>query len=298
MKIQYISDLHLEFSDNRKFLRENPIKPSGDILVIAGDLAYLTRHTENVCAYQDYADEFLDYFSKNWKYTIIVPGNHEYYGGIDSPYLGERQYLDVSLRPNVRLLNNRSIYIAFGKDEDIQVIDPWMLDVHLKLNYKIAYIMCTTLWSFIPYEAYSQIMTYMNDYINCWWDKNSRISIGRVIELHYGALDFLQNCYFTKQLSKNIKTVIVTHHLPSPDLLTDKYKNPFYKEINHAYASDLNDLIKDMKPNAWVCGHAHGIGKYKIGQTKLFKSCLGYINPRNLADIKNAKKSLNTTFAI
>ena len=33
MKIQYCSDLHLEFEENKKFLKQNPIKPVGDILI-------------------------------------------------------------------------------------------------------------------------------------------------------------------------------------------------------------------------------------------------------------------------
>lgn len=37
LKLQYISDLHLEFPDNREWLKENMIIPKGDILLIAGD---------------------------------------------------------------------------------------------------------------------------------------------------------------------------------------------------------------------------------------------------------------------
>lgn len=122
MKIQYASDLHLEFADNWRYLKENPLQVTGDILVLSGDIGYLGD--ENYSKHP-----FWDWASENYQQVIVCMGNHEFYKYYDIAKLNDGFCFEI--RPNVHSYYNAIVHV-----EDIEFI-------------------VTTLWSKIPLkEAY------------------------------------------------------------------------------------------------------------------------------------------------
>lgn len=71
MKIQYISDIHLEFLNlNEVQLLISKIIPKADICILAGDIGN---------PYSKYYRLFLEYINNSFKKTFLIAGNHEYY---------------------------------------------------------------------------------------------------------------------------------------------------------------------------------------------------------------------------
>ena len=101
MRIQYVSDLHLEFVTNRKYLRMFPMEVTGDNLVLAGDIQYLK------VGYV--ADPFWDWASANYRQVIVALGNHEFYHGHDICKVSSNTI--IYIRENVSAYYNACVTI-------------------------------------------------------------------------------------------------------------------------------------------------------------------------------------------
>lgn len=94
MKIQYASDLHLEFGTPYKVFKEY----SGDILILAGD----------IITYKLQGLDTLKQICKNYNHVIMILGNHEHYSGYFNKTYNK---LKDNLPNNVHLLENEILEI-------------------------------------------------------------------------------------------------------------------------------------------------------------------------------------------
>ena len=76
IKIQYASDLHLEFAENSRYIKSHPLKVVGDMLLLAGDIGYLGDDNYD-------KHPFWSWASDNFERVIVIPGNHEFYKQFD-----------------------------------------------------------------------------------------------------------------------------------------------------------------------------------------------------------------------
>ena len=68
MRIQYASDLHLEFRENSSFLKHNPLAVAGEVLVLAGDIGYIGDENYSRHPFWDWAsgEQLLEQLEANF----------------------------------------------------------------------------------------------------------------------------------------------------------------------------------------------------------------------------------------
>jgi Icc-related predicted phosphoesterase len=186
MKIQYCSDLHLEFKENKNFHDKKPIQPSGEILILAGDIvpfAITEKHKD-----------FFDFISANFEMVFWLPGNHEYY---HYDLKDVKNPLYEKIRHNVFLVNNQII------------------------PYKSVNLIFSTLWSFISPQNEWVIQQSVSDFLVIKI-QGKRITPAQFNSLHETDFNFLTNALNTNSDKTNI---VITHHVPTLFNYPEKYKD-------------------------------------------------------------------------
>ncbi len=239
MKIHFASDIHLEFDENARFLKQLDARLGGDVLVLAGDIFVIG---EESAFFQD----FLDWCSMNFKYTFIVPGNHEFYAGFD--IAATLEGWEMPLRENVKYVNNKSVTI-----DGVEFF-------------------FTTLWARVPADAEEMVNKYMPE---CRLARleGSPFHADRYTWLHEVCRSWLDNALAASTAGHK---VVVTHHCPA------RIEDPQYESngLSNAFVNAMEDYVEASGVDAWIFGHTHynGACGMKLGGTVLCTNQLGYVS--------------------
>lgn len=244
--IKPISDIHLE---------SGPINiPVTDvdkqtILVLAGDIGLVHKQYDK----QLYV-EFLRLMSLQFKYVILVMGNHEHYhGSIKLTYSRIKNALTELKLNNVFLLEKESV-----------VLDG------------VAFI-GATLWTNCDYHSPFSPMLWRG-MLDSQVIRNGptlsspyerKLSPEDTWKDHSEAIEFILS-EIDKQTACGNKTVVVTHHAPSTLSIPDQYKTGPHSNLNMFFCSDLTMDIMDHNPDIWIHGHTHHCDEYLLDSTDQF----------------------------
>lgn len=175
MKIQIASDLHIEHFKNPLFYHSF-IKPSADILILAGDIGNLYQ--------PDILINYLSFLSEKFTYILYIYGNTEFYFNDD---------IQVD-KKNMETLKETFENKVNTKLKNIFILDQKSIQIG---NYLFS---GCTLWSKLK-------MNLPNNY------RIKNLTSKKYIENHYNDIKFLkmENIYCKEN---NLEHIIITHHVP------------------------------------------------------------------------------------
>ena len=238
---QLASDLHLEFftkipkNVTEEEFFSNIITPLGKYLLLAGDIG----NPKSIIY-----DKFIQWTSTKFRKVFLITGNHEYYGKTISEV--DRYLKEKYRQGNVIFLQRR----GYRNEDGIIILG-------------------CTLWSDVNNFM---VELLMNDYKRIKLKQRPfRINMIDIINLHLKHQLWLEH-----QLEKHSGPIIViSHHLPSYDLIDEKYLDD---QCNSGYASNLNDLLAKYKDKiiAWVYGHSHSSLAMSIEGVGCYRNPRGY----------------------
>lgn len=113
------------------------------------------------------------------------------------------------------------------------------------------------------------LWTNVDDYASR--SMNDPFDASTVRLMHQKDVEWLTSLDSLTSLSQD--EIIVTHHLPSLQLIHPKYK---FSYINSGFATNLDWLIDKIKPSLWICGHTHSRFDTMIEKVRVVVNPVGY----------------------
>ena len=254
LKIQIVSDLHLEFHATKA--RFNFMKPVAPILALVGDICCLGTDADF-----DIFKRFIMEILPNYEIIILVSGNHEMYVNdksvtvnqtIESIQLRIRAFFKQTSK-KLHYLQNNTLKITSGK--------------------KQYYIIGTTLWTNIPVNQHDRIEKMMSDYTYIYTTDKTSGKVRKITPQDTCGIFRKSYTYIRLQLAKaaaaRATAIVLTHHRP---LLKSTYNVLTY---DPAYMTDCSALF--AKPLVfWAFGHVHEKIDINVHGVRFYSNCKGY----------------------
>lgn len=252
MKLQIVSDLHMEFSiieiDNA----------GADVLVLSGDICvaeYFARGPKS--PYYHRAQDWWAWFGRTcskFEHVIYALGNHEHYHG--------------NFYETTQILRD-----TLGHIENLHILDNEFVSINDVLFFG------TTLWTDFDYDSSKArlVQHSLNDYKVILGKNYRKLAPVETQLYHQAAVNKIR-----AHADNNI--VVIGHHAPSYASIAPKYVGD---PVNAGYASNLDGLIYPSNIRLWTHGHCHSSSDYLIGDTRVVANPRGYANdprtpPENL----------------
>ena len=190
MKLQYVSDIHLE---HRTF-----DKGTVPLIQPVSDNAYLALCGDIGNPFLPNYEEFLSIHAKLYEKIIIIAGNHEYFHHTLQETHDQIRIL-IKKYQNITYLNQESIIIGQTK-----------------------FLGCT-LWSDVS-NIREEAQSFMNDYKKIFYNSNQLLEPENTIELHNQTKEWLK-----REIDHEGDVIVLTHHpatfgmLPMLDMYSPCY---------------------------------------------------------------------------
>jgi predicted phosphodiesterase len=240
MKIQILSDLHLEFDRFRPSLATG-----ADVVVLAGDI--------------DAGASGISWargcFEKSE--IVYVAGNHEYYGGVRPQVLDQMRA--AAAEHGVHFLENDQVIIG-----GVRFLGATMWTDFDLFGFEHRYhCMRAGVSGINDFRAIKELKANDNE-------ATRRFEPTDALELHKKSLDWLKG---QLKVPFEGRTVVVTHHSPSFLSVPDRFKE---SDLSACFASRLDYLMGDVI-NLWIHGHTHDTVDYEVFSTRVVANPRGYV---------------------
>lgn len=225
---------------HNEFEEFNPPENDADLVILAGDI--------------NLGDKGIKWIQKKFpadKKILYVLGNHEFYDHL-FPELYQ-SLADKIKETNIKLLEQNTIKIKGTRFIGCSLWTDFAINGNLEDNLQ-------------------NIKFLLNDYamISSNDKKHKHVSPQEILDYHLNSINWLK-----KQLVKykDEKIVVITHHAPSQKSINPKILD---EDLYPAYASNLEEIIKNNDINLWIHGHTHCAQDYKIKNTRIICNPRGY----------------------